>query len=90
MFLSTDVKFTHPSNEVPQDNIIMFQDPLVLMGLIMNKKRHIKVLFQTVRPAREERKAKEDNLKERSLENTFRFAYVVICNSYGSTLITLC
>lgn len=32
-FLSTDVKFTHPSNEVSQDNIVVFQDPLVLKGV---------------------------------------------------------
>lgn len=44
-FLSIDVKFTHPSNEVSQDYIVMFKGPLVLMGLKMNDKKHKLVLF---------------------------------------------
>lgn len=54
--LSSHVKLTHPSNELPQDNIIMFQDPLVLMGLKMNNKRHILVLNCETRRREKERR----------------------------------
>lgn len=43
VFLLPDVKLTHPSNDVSQDDVVMFQDPLVLMG--QDKKRHELVLF---------------------------------------------
>lgn len=32
VFYSADVKLTHRSNEMSQDNVIMFQGPFVLMG----------------------------------------------------------
>lgn len=61
VFLLPDVKLTHPSNDVSQDDVVMFQDPLVLMG--QDKKRRELVLFFF--------KAGDQRRKE---ESRFRFA----------------
>lgn len=45
IILLVKVKCTHPSNERSQDNIIMFQDPLVLQGLKMKQEKHTVILI---------------------------------------------
>lgn len=48
-FFCSAVKFTHPSNEVSQDDIIVFQDPLVLTGLKRKRYTHVFANCNTMR-----------------------------------------